>query len=85
MPLFAFNADFNQISSVLAKCRKWQAICSLEFEILDHYLICVSLIANLSNLGIVYQDKSWLHTRFIEFQRSKNKVLETVTLGLHHL
>ena len=26
MPLFVFNADFNQISSVLAKCRKWQEI-----------------------------------------------------------
>jgi len=30
MPLSTFNADFNQISSVLAKCGYWQAILTSE-------------------------------------------------------
>ena len=30
MPLSTFNADFNQKSSVLAKCKKWQDIWSPE-------------------------------------------------------
>jgi hypothetical protein len=38
------TADFNRISSVWAKCRYWQDIRSLEFEILHRHLICFFLI-----------------------------------------
>jgi hypothetical protein len=33
IPFSPFNADFNQISSVWAKCRYWQAVHRFEFKI----------------------------------------------------
>jgi len=38
-PPFAFDADFNQISLVLAKCRYWQAMFSFGMLMFPHYKV----------------------------------------------